>query len=40
MIVIDFINENYSWIGILLLLALNIVQSKKIEKLKKDNNLK
>jgi hypothetical protein len=36
----DFIIENYDWIGILLLLALNIVQNKKIEKLKKDNNLK
>jgi hypothetical protein len=38
--IVDFINENYSWIGILLLLALNIIQSKKIDKLKKDNNLK
>lgn len=36
----NFIAENYDWIGILLLLALNIVQSKKIQKLKKDNNLK
>lgn len=35
-----FIAENYDWIGMLLLLALNIVQGIKIEKLKKDNNLK
>lgn len=36
----NFIAENYDWICILLLLALNIVQNKKIEKLKRDNNLK
>lgn len=36
----EFITENYDWIGILLLLALYTVQSKKIEKLKKDNNLR
>jgi len=36
----NFIIENYDWIGMLLLLGLNIIQSKKIERLKKDNNLK
>lgn len=36
----NFIVENYDLIGIVLLLALNIIQSKKIEQLKKDNNLK
>mgnify|MGYP005844547545 CR=1 FL=1 len=36
----NFIAENYDWIGMLLLLALNVVQSKRIEQLKKNNNLK
>lgn len=36
----NFIVENYDWIGILLLLVLNIVQGIKINRLKKENNLK
>lgn len=36
----NFIAENYDWLGMLLLLGLNIIQSKKIERLKKENNLK
>lgn len=35
-----FIVENYEWISVLLLFSLYIIQSIKIEKLKKDNNLK
>ena len=36
---IEFLNNNYSWISIILLLALNITLGLKIEKLKKDNDL-
>ncbi len=35
----DFLNNNYDWICITILLALNIIQGIKIDKLKKDNNL-
>lgn len=37
---IDFLNNNYDWICILILLGLNIIQGMRIDKLKRDNGLK